>query len=323
MEKTINSILPNLIMGLHPYDGVSYKNKNIDKKNLELFKNACSVSKVYEYVIKKYNLSMAQIDHMNPILNRQHIQALQETENKTKKKIDLLAYILIPIKYENKIISYSKRSHATLFHADMNHIGYEKYINKIYKDEILKYNLDGDYNNLITSNNTKPYTEMESENFTIDYSLLEQYIGFFHGCDILIADPGAEIDLLAITGRFDLIKEYINFLRKKFKIVITSVHHAGITIPLLEENNIDIDGYLTPTNKLGMMMFPNRETVEFAVKNTNKPVIGMKPLAGGRFLGEKAFEYVFDKLKINSCMFGMGTIKQADSTIKSALSVIK
>ena len=101
--------------------------------------------------------------------------------------------------------------------------------------------MDGDYSNLITSNNTKPYTEMESENFTIDYSLLEQYIGFFHGCDILIADPGAEIDLLAITGRFDLIKEYINFLRKKFKIVITSVHHAGITIPLFEENNIDYD----------------------------------------------------------------------------------
>ena len=24
MEKTINSKLPNLIMGLHPYDGVSY-----------------------------------------------------------------------------------------------------------------------------------------------------------------------------------------------------------------------------------------------------------------------------------------------------------
>ena len=323
MGKTINSILPNLIMGLHPFDGVSYKNKKIDKKNLELFKNTYSVSKVYEYAIKKYNLSMAQIDHMNPILNRQHIQALQETEKRTKKKINLLAYILIPIKYEGKIISYSKRSHATLFHADMNHIGYEKYINKIYKDEILKYNMDGDYNNLITSKNTKPYTQMESEKFTIDYSLLEQYIGFFAGCDILIADPGAEIDLLAITGRFDLIKEYISFLRKKFKIVITSVHHAGITIPLLEENNIDIDGYLTPTNKLGMMMFPNKETAEFAVKNTHKPVIGMKPLAGGRFLGEQAFEYIFDKLKINSCMFGMGTIEQTDSTIKSALNVIK
>ena len=323
MKKTINSILPNLIMGLHPFDGVSYKNEKIDKKNLDLFQTTSSVSEVYEYVIKKYNLSMAQIDHMNPLLNRQHIQALQETEKKTKKKINLLAYILIPVKYENKIISYSKRCHATLYDADMNHIGYEKYINKIHKDEILKYNLNGDYNNLITNQNTKPYTPKESEKFTIDYNLLEQYIGFFAGCDILIADPGAEIDLLAITGRFDLIKEYIRFLRKKFKIVITSVHHAGITIPLLEENNIDIDGYLTPTNKLGMMMFPNRETVEFALKNTNKPVIGMKPLAGGRFLGEKAFEYVFDKLKINSCMFGMGTIKQADSTIKSALSVIK
>ncbi|MFL2665065.1 MAG: hypothetical protein ACJ0G8_03810 [Dehalococcoidia bacterium] len=323
MGKNINSILPNLIMGLHPFDGVSYKNEKIDKKNLDLFQTTSSVSKVYEYVIKKYNLSMAQIDHMNPVLNRQHIQALQEAEKKTKKIINLLAYLLIPIKYENKIISYSKRSHATLYDADINHIGYEKYTNKIYKDEILKYNLDGDYNNLITNENTKPYSQKESEKFTIDYNLLEQYIGFFAGCDILIADPGAEIDLLAITGRFDLIKEYINFLRKKFKIVITSVHHAGITIPLLEENNIDVDGYLTPTNKLGMMMFPNKETAEFAVRNTNKTIIGMKPLAGGRFLGEQAFEYVFDKLKINSCMFGMGTIEQTDSTIKSALNVIK
>ena len=88
MKKTINSILPNLIMGLHPFDGVSYKNEKIDKKNLDLFQTTSSVSEVYEYVIKKYNLSMAQIDHMNPLLNRQHIQALQETEKKTKKKIN-------------------------------------------------------------------------------------------------------------------------------------------------------------------------------------------------------------------------------------------
>ena len=147
-------------------------------------------------------------------------------------------------------------------------------------------------------------------------------------CDLIISggnsgtDPGAEIDLLAMTGRFDLIREYLTFLRQRFNTVITSVHHAGITIPLLEAENIPVDGYLTTVNAPGTFMFPTRELAIDAIKNATKPVIAIKPMAGGRFLGHQAFEYVFDEVGVQASMFGMGTIDQVRETTRAAREVL-
>jgi hypothetical protein len=174
----------------------------------------------------------------------------------------------------------------------------------------------------VTPKTVEPYSQTDAENFTIDYGVLEQYLGFFAGCKILVADPGAEIDLLAAVGRFDLIKEYLDFLRARFDTVISSVHHAGITIPLIEEHNIEFDGYIVPINNPGMYMFPTQDRVVAAVRNTSKPVICIKPMAGGRYLGEKAFEYVFNDVGVESVMFGMGTIEQVTETATAARSVL-
>ena len=308
-------------MGIHPFDGVSYKNKEIDKQNLKLFNTVSPVKKILEHAIKEHEFSFVQIDHMNPILNRMHLQAIYETELSLNKKIGLLAYILIPISLNGVLTSYSDKAYSTLYANDLLLAG-NKYHKKIHDDEILKYNLGGNFKNLITPDKITPFTKKEIENLSIDYRTLEQYLGFFAGCEILVADPGAEIDLLAATGRFDLIKEYIAFLRKRFKVVITSVHHAGSTIPLLEKEGIDVDGYLTPINYLGMFMFPTRDLAIDAIKQTSKPIIAMKALAGGRYLGTKAFEYVYNDVQVESCMFGLGTINQVDETANSAKTVL-
>ena len=92
-----------------------------------------------------------------------------------------------------------------------------------------------------------------------------------------MADPGAEIDLLAMTGRFDLIRAYIDFLRKRFDTVITSVHHAGVTIPLLEEEGIPVDGYLTTVNRPGTFMFPTSEIALDAIKKAAPDFLLEKP----------------------------------------------
>jgi hypothetical protein len=156
----------------------------------------------------------------------------------------------------------------------------------------------------------------------VDYQALERNLGFFAGCDILVADPGAEVDLLAMCGRFDLIQDYVAFLRQRFSTVITSVHHAGVTIPLLEQEGIAVDAYLTPVNRLGAMMFPTPESVLDAIQAASKPTIAIKPLAGGRYLGHKAFEYVFDQVGVAATMFGMGTIEQVTETTNAAKQVL-
>lgn len=313
---------PRLTMGIHPYDGVSYQDEHRDAENLELFGEVNPVADVIHHAVQNFGFSVAQVDHMNPELNRLHLQAVWETERRLKTDIGLLAYILIPISLNGESVSYSERAHSTLFGYDLAAVGEEAYLEQLSRDEILKYTVGGTFENLVTPKTVEPYGRADAENFTIDYATLEQYLGFFAGCKILVADPGAEIDLLAAVGRFDLIQEYLDFLRGRFDTVITSVHHAGITIPLIEEHNIEFDGYIVPINEPGMYMFPIQDRVVDAVRQTNKHVICIKPMAGGRYLGEKAFEYVFNDVGIESCMFGMGTIEQVTETATAARSVL-
>ena len=176
--------------------------------------------------------------------------------------------------------------------------------------------------NLVTPEKVPPLTEAEIDRLEIDYGTLERYLGFFAGCDILVADPGAEIDLLAMTGRFDLIRQYLEFLRARFHTVITSVHHAGTTLPLLEAENIPVDGYLTIVNRPGVSMFPTPEIALDAIRNVNKPIVAIKALAGGRYLGHKAFEFAFEQMGVATCMFGMGTLDQVRETTTAAREVL-
>ena len=113
-----------------------------------------------------------------------------------------------------------------------------------------------------------------------------------------------------------------DFLRQRFDTVITSVHHAGITLPLLEAENIPVDGYLTTVNSPGTFMFPTRDLAIDAIQHATKPVIAIKPMAGGRFLGHKAFEYFFDEVGVQASMFGMGTIEQVRETVQAARGVL-
>jgi hypothetical protein len=309
-------------MGIHPYDGVSYQDKKRDAENLALFDRVMPVADVLEHAVRNFGFSVAQVDHMIPELNRLHLQAIWETERRLQTEIGMLAYILIPISLNGENISYSERAHSTLFGFDLADVGEEAYLDQIYRDKILEYTVGGTLDNLVTPKTVEPYSQADAESFTIDYAVLEQYLGFFAGCKILVADPGAEIDLLAAVGRFDLIKEYLDFLRTRFDTVISSVHHAGITIPLIEEHNIEFDGYIVPINNPGMYMFPTQDRVVDAVRNTTKPVICIKPMAGGRYLGEKAFEYVFNDVGVESAMFGMGTIEQVTETATAARSVL-
>jgi hypothetical protein len=313
--------LPRLIMGIHPYDGCSYVDKARDAANLARFGQVGNVSKVLGYAVEEQGLTVVQVDHMLPDLDRLHLQAIWETERQVNVRFGLIAYILVPILLDGEDITYSNRTHATLYAYD-ERSGGEAFREHMHTDEIVRYVLGGSWDGLVTPDIVAPFTPDEAARFEIDYAKLEQYLGFFAGFDILVADPGAEIDLLAMTGRFDLISQYVAFLRERYGCVITSVHHAGVTIPLLEREGIGVDAYLTPVNKLGLMMFPTKELVLDAIQQVQKPIIAIKPLAGGRFLGAKAFDFVFKDVDIAAAMFGMGTKTQVRETTTAAKSVL-
>ena len=313
--------VPRLIMGIHPYDGCSYQDQARDADNDRAFDRTEKVAKVLRYAVQDAGVTAVQVDHMNTVLNRLHLQAVRETEQDTDTQVGLVAYILIPVTLGGEMVAYSDRAHAT-FYAHNEKAAGRAFREHIAEDDIVRYVLGGSFEGLVTPETVPPYTPEDAARFEIDYDVLEGYLGFFEGCDILVADPGAEIDLLAMIGRFDLIREYIAFLRGRFQTVITSVHHAGITIPLLETEGIPVDGYLTTVNGPGTFMFPTREMALDAIRNVDKPVIAIKPMAGGRYLGHKAFEFVFDEAGVQASMFGMGTLEQVKETTKAAKEVL-
>jgi hypothetical protein len=312
--------VPRLIMGIHPYDGCSYQHKQRDDDNYRAFSRVEKVAEVLRYAISEAGLTAVQVDHMLPVLNRLHLQAVWEAEQHTETQVGMVAYILIPIALDGEIISSSDRAYAT-FYEHNDRAGGEAFREHVHRDEIVRYAM-GATGGLITPETTPPYTPEDAARFEIDYAVLERYLGFFEGCDILIADPGAEIDILAMTGRFDLIREYLEFLRARFSTVITSVHHAGVVLPLLEAEDIPVDGYLTTVNAPGTFMFPTRDLALDAIRNATKPVIAIKPMAGGRYLGHKAFEFVYEEAGVAASMFGMGTLAQVRETATAAKEVL-
>jgi len=313
--------VPRLIMGIHPYDGCSYQTRERDAECLRAFDRTAKVAEVLRFAVEEAGITAVQVDHMAPALNRMHLQAVWETSQDTDVEIGLVAYVLIPVMLDGEMVAYSDRAHST-FYAHNERVGGDAFASHIRNDEIVRYVLSGSSRGLATPDIVEPFTPDEAAGFEIDYGRLERHLGFFEGLDILVADAGAEIDLLAMAGRFDLIQEYIQFLRARFDTVITSVHHAGVTIPLLEENAIPVDGYLSTVNRLGTFMFPTPDRAIDAIRRAQKPVIAIKPMAGGRCLGHQAFEYVFDEVGVAAAMFGMGTLNQVRETTTAAREVL-
>ena len=307
--------VPRLIMGLHPYDGISYVDREKDATNWERFTEVRNVVEVLRYAVEEGGIPIAQTDHMIPHLDRLHLVAIWKCMEETGIQIQTIPFLVVPLTLRGEKLD-GDRVNATFDHYDLEAEG-SAYREHFRSDPIIQYLTDAG-EAMVTSETVAPYTVEEMAHVEVDYGELEQYIGFFDGFDILMADPGAEVDLLAMTGRFDLIREYLAFLKDRFSTVISSIHHAGVTIPLLEREQIDFDAYLTTINKPGVFMLPTPDLAVRAIREASKPVIAIKPQAGGRFLGQKAFDYVFNEIGAAACMFGMGTVEETGETIAEA-----
>jgi len=100
------------------------------------------------------------------------------------------------------------------------------------------------------------------------------------------------------------------------------VHHAGMTIPRMDDGLDGFDGYLTPLNPMGLMMFPTKASAESAVRATEKCVYAIKPLAGGRVDPEEAFRYVFG-FDVEGCMIGCASISEVKEDFTAATSALR
>jgi hypothetical protein len=314
--------VPRLIAGLHPFDGYGYVSAEKDRANAEHFSEFQRIVDVLSYVAEE-GIPFSQTDHMEGHLNRQHLVAIWKSTLRTGIEIGTIPFLVVPVTLDGKLLD-SRRVYATFDKNAYDRFG-KAYREHLKGDPIVQYigKRHGDADGFLVRFERVPcYTQEEIDRMEIDYALLESTIGFFDGFDRLIADPGAEVDLLAPGGRLDLIEEYIAFLRKRFRAVVTSVHHPGVTLPILEKHNIGFDGYVTPLNKLGVFMLPTPASALEAIRNSTRPVIAIKPMAGGRLLGREAFDYVLNEVGVSACMFGVGRLDEVKFTVSEAKKAI-
>ena len=94
--------------------------------------------------------------------------------------------------------------------------------------------------------------------------------------------------------------------------------HNGERLRLVDEGGYDVSVFITPVNKLGFYMSPNRESILDAVSRTRKPVIAIKPLAGGRFDEGKIpewLEWVLSQDGVSGLCVGFMSKEEAEEDI--------
>lgn len=126
-----------------------------------------------------------------------------------------------------------------------------------------------------------------------------------------------------IDGRLAGLEAYVEAIREMGLIPAAAVHD-GERLALLTRLGYDFAAYLTPVNKLGFTMLPDRATVLAAVAGAGKPVIAIKPLACGRFDEGRPGEWLRWSLEqpgVAGAAIGFMSEEEADEDVAAAREI--
>jgi len=304
-----------LILGHMPFVGISYQNEEKNEEYRKRFSETNATRKVVEAAIEMGIRRFAAATPHSSILSPLHLQVLQLIIDEGHD-IELLPCIEIPIRLDNsKINAFRRWATYVKFERRL----YPEVKRLIINDPIL--NFREDWKHRLSA--SKPYSDDDSRKLTMDWNEIDEDLQFFAELPVGYVEFGSETDFLAMTGRFDLLGELVERAKNNgFKNVLFGVHHAGMTIPILDDELEGFHGYVTPLNPLGVMMFPTKLSAERAVKSVEKAVYAIKPLAGGRVTPKKAFTYVFN-FQVEGCMIGVSSVAELKEDIEAAIEVLE
>jgi hypothetical protein len=163
----------------------------------------------------------------------------------------------------------------------------------------------------------RPYNRDEVERLKVDMTRVEEAFSSLGEVNVLCVEPGSESDFLAMVGRTDLLGEFADRLHElSRRPILVGTHHAGSTIPLLEEESVRYAGYVTPINLRGALMLPSQNRAIEAIKSVRDRVVASKPLAGGRVPPHDAFEYVFSEVGVAASMVGVASLEELNEDVR-------
>jgi hypothetical protein len=303
-----------LILGHMPMIGVSYQNKEVDEEYRKRFSDENEMAKVIETAAKKGVRKFASATPDSSPLASLHIRVLRDLADQGLD-VQLIPCLGIPLRLGERRVDDYRRWATYLAYESKT---YNEVRQHMLDDPVLSFR-DG-WRELLPI--SKPYSEKDFQALNVDWRKIEENTSIFKELPVQYIEPGSETDFLALAGRFDLLGELLDkILEAGFRGILFGVHHAGATIPKLEEELNRFDGYLTPLNPLGVMMFPTKASAEAAVNETCRDVYAIKPFAGGRVEPRTAFTYVFS-FPVKGCIFGAGSESEVEIDLGSAIEVI-
>lgn len=162
----------------------------------------------------------------------------------------------------------------------------------------------------------------ELKNAEVDYERLESLLNRWKGFNVPIYASNETWEFLVLAQRFDELQELATLIKKRFGTFLLGTHYAGIIIPMVEAAGVTVDGYSTPVNAAGILMFPTPTLALKALQATTKPIIAIKPLGGGRVPPNRAFPYIFHEIGVHAAMVGIGNIEEAEETLNAAKTTL-
>ncbi|MGQ9552233.1 MAG: hypothetical protein ACUVUE_07395 [Candidatus Bathycorpusculaceae bacterium] len=313
----MRELAAKMIFGNLPLLGITYQGAEKDEECRRRFSDKIEMKKVLEVAIKHGIRYFASSSHNFNELVPTYMEAISEVADEKAAEVQLIPCLGIPLEFKGKRIDDYRRW-ATYLEYETRSFGDVKgrYLN----DPILNCRFEWKENLM----RAKPYKlkELERE-LRVNWNEWEDVVFEFSDYYLAWVEPGSESDFLAIS-RMDLLQELVDRTREFDHKVLLGIHHAGASIPLIEKEKVKTDGYVTPINKLGAMMFPIQQDAEVVIKKTReagKLVIGIKPLAGGRIEPKEALRYVYKRVKADSCMIGVSSAQEAEEDFRIARNI--
>ena len=311
--------VPRVILGHLPFVGESYQGK---AKNTEYSKRFSDIKNIVAILTKALGQGVTVASAPTPTEGepaRRFLEAIEETSQDIGLGLALIVCLRIPLLVGgNQIDDY--RRWLTYYQLERAY-GEEEILRRYLSDPVLQAREDWKSKLLERLRDPRPYSE-EFAKIEVDYSKIESALIRLRSMNVLFVELGSETDLLVIGNRLDLLENLVNWLSDKYRYrCLLGSHHAGITIPILETSKINFHGYVTPVNKLGVMMFPTQEVCEVAIRKSEKPVVAIKPFAGGRIPPKPALEYVYRDVAASSCMIGVGSEGEFAQDFSAAVQI--
>lgn len=315
--------VPRLILGHLPFVGESYQGPEKNREYAARFSDIRNSIKILRLSVERFGLTVAAAGIMSNggELAALFLKAIRETERITETEIALIPCVQIPLTIKQKPVDTYRRW-ITYYEIEKRTTDGEL-ARRYLEDPILECRSGWRMDFKKALQNSKPYGGDEIKELQIDIAELDEGISILSSFNVLFIELGSETDFLAMTGRIDLLASLVDHIRERYgHRVILGTHHAGSTIPILEGSSLKFDGYVTPMNKLGIMMFPTTNRALEAMKMSKRSMIAIKTLAGGRLGPREALEYVYKGQGMDFCMIGVGSESEAEEDFKVASEIL-